>query len=57
MIGFAPFGDDDPPQRVRKRVLPAKTERFANERTECNYIVIFFVVGVLALAMGDAVKR
>jgi hypothetical protein len=57
MIGFAPFGDEDPPQRVRKRVLPAKTERFANERTECNYVVLFFVVGVLALAMGDAVKR
>jgi hypothetical protein len=56
MIGFAPFGDDTP-QRVRKRVIPAKTEHFANERTECNYIVIFFVVGVLALAMGDAVKR
>ena len=57
MIGFAPFGDDEPPPDVRKRVLPTKTERFANERTECNYVVLFFVVGVLALALGDLSKR
>ena len=54
MIGFAPFGGDSPPPRrprlVKSRVAP-------HERTECNYLVIFFIVGVLALAMGDAVKR
>jgi hypothetical protein len=30
---------------------------FENEKTECNYIVLAFVVGVLLLAISDAMKR
>jgi hypothetical protein len=28
-----------------------------DENTECNYVVMFFIVGVIALAAMDAVKK
>jgi hypothetical protein len=28
-----------------------------DETTECNYVVMFFIVGVIALAAMDAVKK
>jgi hypothetical protein len=55
MIGFAPFETDQPPppaRRVRKKAT-AVPVALQKECTECNYIVIFFVVGVLLLALGD----
>jgi len=55
MIGFAPLEGDEPP-RVRMRSQKAAV-RFQNEQTECNYLVLFFVVGVLLLAIGDLYKR
>ena len=30
---------------------------FQNETSECNYLVLFFVVGVLFLAFTDSMKR
>ena len=55
MIGFAPI--EEPP-RVRKRVLREEVvKKFQHERTECNYLVLFFVIGVMLLAFGDATRR
>ena len=59
MIGFAPLDDDPPPPRrpprvqtkPRNRLLPVK------EGTECNYVVLFFVVGVVLLAISDSRVR
>jgi hypothetical protein len=53
MIGFAPF-DDGP--RVKKR--PFRRQQVPQkEQTECNYLVIFFVIGVILLAIGDVYKK
>jgi len=39
----------------RKRVV--KAQPTIDETTECNYVVMFFIVGVLALAAMDSVKK
>ncbi len=72
MIGYAPIDFDDPleiPANFRKReVVDEKFEKVQknevvkaqpaiDETTECNYVVMFFIVGVLALAAMDSVKK
>ena len=72
MIGYAPIDFDDPieiPAAPRKReVVDPKFERVQkkkvvkvqpviDETTECNYVVMFFIVGVLALAAMDSVRK
>jgi hypothetical protein len=53
MIGFAPI--EEPVQSVKLRRGPPVV--FKREGTECNYIVLFFIVGVVMLALGDVSKR
>tara|TARA_Y100000356_G_C11109986_1_gene209075 strand:+ start:107 stop:325 length:219 start_codon:yes stop_codon:yes gene_type:complete len=72
MIGYAPFEPDDPVEVVpapRKREVVSNDfvnggnnrkihhQRVMRDDTECNYLVMFFIVGVIALAAMDAVKR
>lgn len=59
MIGYCPIEFEEPPQT--KPVVPSKrpvTTTVAPEvTTECNYVVMFFIVGVIALAAMDATKK
>lgn len=48
----APFGFDDVPRAVAP-VAPIKMS--GPDRTECNYLVMFFVLGVFLLAFMDSV--
>ena len=62
MIGFAPFDEPQPIVAApRKKPTPSTTtttpSMFKKECTECNYIVLFFVIGVMLLALGDNFKR
>ena len=63
MIGFSPidFVEDEPPSPVQKEVRVSKKEQQAppimEDTTECNYVVMFFIVGVIALAAMDSVKK
>ncbi|MDB4346068.1 hypothetical protein OAA41_00725 [bacterium] len=72
MIGYAPIDFDDPleiPTNFRKREVVdenfekvpekkvVKAQPVIDETTECNYVVMFFIVGVLALAAMDSVKK
>ena len=58
---YAPFGDDDdiPVKKVFEPVMVSVVPKqfFQNEKTECNYLVLFFVVGVFLLAFGDKMKN
>jgi hypothetical protein len=52
----APFGLDEmtaalPPSAQRAPIKPAT----GPDRTECNYLVMFFVLGVFLLAFMDSV--
>lgn len=62
-IAWYPLEPDEPPRPpppVAKPVLPeppAKQTFMQGETSECNYLVLVFVVGVLFLAFTDAMKR
>ena len=65
MIGFAPL--DDEPRIQRREVTTAKLNDsrsatglgrpLSNEETECNYLVMFFILGVFVLAATDSVGK
>lgn len=59
MIGYCPIEFDEPPEPVtpEKRRVVKKDPIIIYENTECNYVVMFFIVGVIALAAMDAVKK
>jgi hypothetical protein len=59
-IAYYPLEPDDvpPPPPDHVKVLPPpQPQMFKNETTECNYLVLFFVVGVLFLALTDSMKK
>ena len=63
MIAFAPLEDFPPPpvpaaskpQQNPSQTLPQlpTKEFFGNSSTECNYLLMFFIFGVVALAIRD----
>lgn len=55
MIGYCPIEFDEPPAPPEKRRVVEPT--VVEDTTECNYVVMFFIVGVIALAAMDAVKK
>jgi|TARA_B110000285_G_scaffold147278_1_gene164384 hypothetical protein len=65
MIGYSPidFGDDPPPASVQKKVEDSASKKkqqapaIMDDNTECNYVVMFFIVGVIALAAMDSIKK
>ena len=52
-ICMAPLGEWDEPFILRAPV-PSQTPRSGPDRTECNYLVMFFVLGVFLLALIDS---
>ncbi len=59
MIGYCPL-DEDPierPRPSREVSVPVqekgKKSTGRGEDTECNYVVLFFIAGVIALAIMD----
>jgi hypothetical protein len=63
-IGLCPldFGDDSPPP-IKKAVAgppptPSMKDIFPalDFGTECNYLVMFFILGVFLLALSDQMK-
>lgn len=60
MIGFASIEDEPRIQRrekvpIAKRLSPSRP--LSNEDTECNYLVMFFILGVFVLAATDSVGK
>lgn len=57
MIAYYPLEELDPPKKNPK---PVDTEKVVipvgTEESELNYIVIAFIVGVIALAVSDAIR-
>jgi len=60
MIGYCPLEDLEPPIRQQQSVVKHKTEEAKSaislEETECNYVVMAFIVGVLFLAVSDSIR-
>lgn len=58
MIGYCPIEfDETPPVNpvVKRKIVVPQQDPMAT--TECNYVVMFFIVGVLSLAAMDAVGK
>lgn len=54
VMAYAPF---DNPRESRPPSAPQRLMALpAPESTECNWLVMFFVVGVFALALSDSLK-
>jgi hypothetical protein len=53
---MCPIEDEEPPRRAPKvRTSPAAAPvPVMEEDTECNYLILFFIVGVIILALMDA---
>ena len=65
MIAYRVLDEDEPPKApvstqppkpAPKTFLEKTSAIFEGETTECNYLVMAFVFGVLALALTDSVK-
>ena len=57
MIAYYPLEDDPPPKKEITLPPPIPKGVFSGETTECNYVVMAFVVGVLFLAFTDSMRR
>ena len=58
MIGYCPLEELEPPRKQQPVVQP-KVEAPSPkglEETECNYVVMAFIVGVLFLAVSDSIR-
>jgi hypothetical protein len=59
MIGCCPLEDLEPPVRREQPVVAKKAEvkpEAGLEESECNYVVMAFIVGVLFLAVSDSIR-
>jgi hypothetical protein len=60
MIGYCPLEELEPPVRQQQPVVKPRGEEAKPltglEETECNYVVMAFIVGVLFLAVSDSIR-
>ena len=58
MIGYSPIEEEAPVRIPQLRPSYQKPRPGARlEDTETNYVVLFFIAGVLALAAMDSIKK
>ena len=58
MIAYYPLEELDPPKKKEQvdPVIQPEKSQVGLEESELNYIVIAFIVGVIALAVSDAIR-
>ena len=58
MIGYSFLEEEEiiPKRQIYKRPPRRQHGLVARENTECNYLVMFFIVGVLILVLSDQIK-
>jgi len=57
MIGYCPIEEEPVAIPRPQRVIVNQKKTKTVEDTECNYVVMFFVVGVLTLALMDTLEK
>ena len=57
-LSYAPFGDDDKDYRPKAYVPPPTYPKGSplGHQTECNYIVMTFVAGVIIMGIMDSLR-
>ena len=60
MIAYCPLEELNPPVKKQKPVVELEIEEdkptIGREETELNYVVMAFIVGVIALAVSDSIR-
>jgi hypothetical protein len=58
MIAYYPLEELDPPKQEQLETAEIKNDDIKNsfEESELNYVVIAFIVGVIALAISDTIR-
>ena len=60
MIAYCPLEELNPPVKQQKSVVELEVEEdkptIGREETELNYVVMAFIVGVIALAVSDSIR-
>ncbi len=60
MIAYCPLEELNPPVKQQKPVVELEIEEdkpmIGREETELNYVVMAFIVGVIALAVSDSIR-
>ena len=58
-VSYAPFGDDEFPLVVTPQKAPVRARivrrDIGPDSTECNHLILFFVLGVFLLSLLDGV--
>jgi len=65
MISYYPLEPDVPPPPPPPQPMSSSTSTtdkffnnfFDDEKTECNYLVLIFIVGVLFIALTDVMRK
>ena len=59
MISYCPIDQDQDyrPPALAKPLQSLQKTFLEGEDTECNYLVMFFILGVLVLAITDTLKK
>jgi hypothetical protein len=58
MIGYCPLEDIEPEIPKKESIVERKDtpKEVGVEETECNYVVMAFIAGVLFLAVSDSIR-
>ena len=60
MIAYCPLEELNPPVKQQKPVVELEIEEdkptIGREETDLNYVVMAFIVGVIALAVSDSIR-
>ncbi len=57
MLSYCPLEDETVAPIIQPKIIKNKLDPVGIEETECNYLVIFFILGVLVLAATDSIKK
>ncbi len=61
MIAYCPLEELNPPVKQQKPIVELEVEEdkptIGREETELNYVVMAFIVGVIALAVSDSIRH
>ena len=57
MISYCPLDEETPMRQVTRRPQPKPAPQPESENTECNYLVMFFILGVLVLSITDNIRK
>ena len=59
-LSYAPFGDVDDGNYRPKPYIPVPAYpkgSFASDNTECNYVAMAFVLGIIVLGIVDSLRK